>query len=193
MKQSAVWFWVILSFLPIKVVSQTNKIFYSLEETKNVSVDSVFRIDLSKQKLTKVPDEVLRFKNLKELHLNKNKLTALPKRLVNLKYLSILNLSKNDFSVFPSPLCSMENLTILNLSKNDIEVIPDCIGQLKNIEILDLYLNPLSGLPNSISELKKLKVLDLRGINFSTKTQVYIQNLIPWAKVEFNTGCDCGN
>ena len=52
--------------------------FHGLEEALQVPADSVYRLDLSKNKLTDVPKEILKFKNLQELDLSKNKITALP-------------------------------------------------------------------------------------------------------------------
>ena len=40
--------------------------------------DSVFRLDLSKQKLKEVPEEIRKFPNLKELNLSKNNISELP-------------------------------------------------------------------------------------------------------------------
>ncbi len=191
MKINVVLFWVLTLCLSIKGVSQTNKLFESIAETKTVSPDSVYRLDLSKQKLETVPKEVFKFKNLRELYLNKNKLSQLPHQFKNLKHLKVLDLSKNKFQVFPTQLCSVTSIKQLFLGRNNIQYIPECIGQLVNLEILDLWLNPIDGLPRSISKLKKLKVIDLRGVNFSSTTQAVIQALIPWAKVEFDKGCDC--
>lgn len=70
--------------------------------------------------------------------------------------------------------------------------IPECIGQLKNLEVLDIWYNQIDGLPPTISNLKNLKKLDLRGVNFSHKTQIQIQALLPWVKIEFDAGCNCG-
>ncbi len=191
MKINVVLFWMLILCLPIKSVSQTNQLFESIAETKSVPPDSVYRLDLSKQKLEQIPKEVFKFKNLRELYLNKNKLTTLPHQFIKFKHLEVLDLSKNKFTVFPTQLCSISSLKQLFLGRNNIQHIPECIGQIENLEILDLWLNPIDGLPQSISKLKKLKVIDLRGVNFSSTTQAVIQALIPWAKIEFDKGCDC--
>ena len=191
MKINVVLFWVIILILPLKSVSQTNRLFKSIDETLTVPVDSVYRLDLSKQKLDKLPKAIFKFKNLRELYLGKNKLSKLDNQLTQLKHLEILDLSKNKFQNFPPQLCNIPSLKQLFLGRNEIQFIPECIGQLINLEILDLWLNPIDGLPQSISKLKQLKTVDLRGINFSSKSQASIQALIPWVKVEFNKGCDC--
>ena len=178
--------------LPLKSVSQKSRLFKSLDETATVSADSVYRLDLSKSKLSVFPNEVLKFSNLTELYLGKNKLTKLPADFKNLKNLEILDLSRNKFKTFPIPLCSVTSLKQLFMGRNEITVIPECIGQLSNLEVLDIWYNQIDGLPDSISQLKKLKNLDVRGVNFSSKTKAKIQALLPWTKVEFDLGCDCG-
>jgi Leucine-rich repeat (LRR) protein len=191
MKINVVLFWVIFLILPLKSVSQQNRLFTSVDEALTVSSDSVYRLDLSKQKLETLPSEIFNFTNLRELYLNRNKLTSLPKAFMKFNHLEVLDLSKNKFETFPTQLCSVVSIKQLFLGRNNIQYIPECIGQLENLEILDLWLNPIDHLPQSISKLKKLKVIDLRGVNFSSTSQDVIKALIPWAKIEFDKGCDC--
>lgn len=191
MKKNVVLFWVIILILPLKSVSQTNRLFTSVDEALTVSVDSVYRLDLSKQKLEVLPNDIFKFINLRELYLTKNKLTDLPKEFMSFKHLEVLDLSKNKFDTFPTQLCSVISIKQLFLGRNNIQYIPECIGQMKSLEILDLWLNPIDHLPKSISKLKQLKVIDLRGVNFSSTSQSVIQALVPWAKIEFDKGCDC--
>ena len=192
MKINVVLFWVILLLLSKSAVSQTDVLYTSLEQTKNVNSNEVYRLDLSKQKLTEFPLDILTFTNLKELYLGKNKFTNIPLGLKKLVNLEVLDLSRNKINYFPIGLCSMPKLKQLFLGKNNITTIPDCIGQMTSLEILDIWYNPLEGLPNTISNLKNLKNIDMRGINFNVNMQEHIKNLIPWAKVEFDLGCNCG-
>jgi Leucine-rich repeat (LRR) protein len=193
MKINAVLFWVIFLILPTRSISQINHIYYSLEEANSVHKDSVFILDLSKQKLVYCPDEILTFTNLTELDLSKNKLSKLPNGLKSLVHLEKLNISKNKFELFPIPLCSTISLTDLQLGKNNINSLPSCISQLKNLEHLDIWYNNIYALPTTISQLKKLKTLDFRGVNLSETTQAQIQALIPSTKIEFDIGCDCAH
>jgi Leucine-rich repeat (LRR) protein len=192
MRNIVVIFLVLFLWFPNKSFGQTGHLFTSIEETSTVNSDSVFRIDLSKSKLISFPTQILEFKNLKELYLSKNKIKTLPSDLMNLKNLEVLDLSKNDFSTFPAVLCNVNSLKQLFLGRNSIAVIPECIGQLENLQVLDIWFNPIDGLPKSITNLKKLTDLDLRGINMSHKTQAFIKALLPWTKIEFDAGCDCG-
>jgi len=193
MKKNVVLFWVIFLSLPTSSFSQKNRAFNSIEATKGIHCDSVYQLDLSKQKLTQLPIEILSFKNLTILNLSKNKLTKLPSNFYQLKQLTHLDLSKNKFTIFPISLCSTVSLIDLKIGRNDITLLPKCIGQLTNLEHLDIWDNQISALPDTFSKLIKLKTLDYRGVNFSSKTQAQIQALIPWVKIEFDLGCDCAH
>ena len=182
---------IIVPLLLVSSFGTASRIFTSIEEAKTVPADSVFRLDLSKQKLRTIPEEVYTFKNLRELYLAKNKLTELPTNFVFEK-LEVLDLTKNDFIIFPTIICQNTNLTKLLMGKNKITALPDCIGQLKNLVILDVWFNPLTELPISLTQLKKLRSLDLRGVNYSFKFQKKWNELLPWVKIEFDLGCDCG-
>ena len=193
MKVNVALFWVITLILPVISYSQEGRLFTSIEEAQSVSVEAVYRLDLSKQKLTELPKEVLTYTNLKELYLTKNKLTRLPNDFKKLSKLEVLDISKNELTKFPIPLCSMVSLKQLFMGRNKMTSIPDCIGQLENLEVLDIWYNQITTLPNSVSKLKKLKSLDLRGVNFSQKTKDFMEALLPWTKIEFDAGCDCGH
>ncbi len=182
---------IFLVILTISGYSQEDKIYTSLAEALKVNPEMIIKLDLSKQKLKAIPTEILTFKNLRELNLEKNKISELPENFVfdNLK---VLNLSKNSLTFFPSVLCQNTSLTQLLLGKNKITKIPDCIGSLKKLIVLDVWFNPIQELPESMVELKELRVLDLRGITYSFEFQKKWNELLPWVKIEFDLGCDCG-
>lgn len=178
--------WTISSF------SQSTHLYISLEEALAVHPDSVFRLDLSGNRLETVPKEILRFKNLRELDLSKNKLVDLPDEM-NFPALEILNLTRNKFEVFPEEICKQVRLKQLFFGRNEITVLPDCIGDLKELLILDLWLNFLTDLPSSLMKLEQLKILDVRGMNFSDEFQGAWTNRLSWVKIEFDKSCDCAN
>jgi len=171
--------------------SAKDKIYDSLEEAMKVHPDSVFHIDLSGKRLTELPSQVLAFKNLISLDLSKNKLTSLPDSML-FKHIEVLNLTKNKLTVFPSVICQQTTLKQLFLGKNKLEALPSCIGQLTELIILDAWFNLITELPEDMSSLKKLRTLDLRGMNYSEDQQKKWQALIPWVKIEYDVGCDCG-
>jgi hypothetical protein len=171
-------------------LAQKDRIFKSIEETKSVATDSVYQLDLSKNKLTEIPEEVYQFKNLRSLDLSKNKLIELPEQF-QFEDLRSLNLSKNKFNHFPSVICQNTSIRNLFMGKNDMEEIPECIGDLQNLIVFDIWFNPIDDLPDTMTKLRNLRSLDLSGLNFSKEFQKKWTDLLPWVKIEFETACDC--
>jgi Leucine-rich repeat (LRR) protein len=182
---------MLIPLLSIDAFGQKNKLYTSLEEALAAPADSVYRLDLSKQKLDSLPQEVMTFKNLRELHLEKNRLTSLPDNFY-FEDLRILDISKNKLENFPEALCKVPSLRRLYISKNKIDSLPDCIGNMSDLIELDAWFNPIDYLPESLTQLRNLRSLDLRGMNFTNEFQQKWQEKLPWVKIEFDLGCDCG-
>ena len=182
-------FWLNLFF--ISANAQENKIYTSLEDAAKVHPDSVYRLDLSKNRLTEIPQVVFDFKNLISLDLSKNKLTNLPSNFI-FKHLEVLNLTKNKFTLFPEAICKNTALKQLLLGKNYLSELPECIGDLSELVILDAWFNTITVIPESIVKLKKLRSIDFRGMNYSDEFQQKWRDLLPWVNIEFDLGCDCG-
>ncbi|MEO9534063.1 MAG: leucine-rich repeat domain-containing protein [Crocinitomicaceae bacterium] len=172
--------------------AQRDRVFKSIEEALTVPADSVYRLDLSKNKLTEVPKEIMQFKYLQELNLAKNKLTEIP-AFFDFEDLRILDLSKNDFTEFPVQVCKVVSIRNLFLGKNDIKVIPDEIGNMQSLIVLDLWYNPIDDLPEALTKLRNLRSLDLSGLNFSKTFQKEWNEKLSWVKIEFEAACDCNN
>lgn len=153
---------------------------------------SVFRLDLSGQKLKAVPEDVRQFKNLNMLDLGKNKLNALPEWLAELPHLQEVYLGRNKFTTFPAVLCKHVHLKKIVASQNEIDGLPPCIGGLEKLVVLDLWSNDIGALPAEAENLKALRFLDLRVIEMNAEEQAAIQELVPWATTYFSTPCNCG-
>ena len=89
---------------------------YTIEDLKSVHPDSVLAIDLSKNKLERLPEYLREYKNLQYLDLGKNNLNSLQglEQLTNLKY---LNLERNKLELFPVQLCALQKLDTLILNR----------------------------------------------------------------------------
>lgn len=192
MKQLVKIFCLVFLFSANNSIGQKDKMFSNLEEALQVNPDSVYRLDLSKQKLDKVPEELVKFKNLQQLDLSKNKLTELPNSFY-FEDLRIIDLTKNKFEVFPAQLLNIKSIRNLFLGKNDIEIIPDKIGEMLNLIVLDLWYNPISELPETMVQLRNLRSLDLSGLNFNKEFQQKWTEKLSWVKIEFEAACDCSN
>jgi len=180
-----------ISLISFSTFGQKDRLFKSLEEAATVHADSVYRLDLSKSRLTVLPEEVLLFQNLTELYLGKNKLTELPANF-HLPNLSVLDLTSNKLEIFPETICKNTNLTQLLISKNKLSALPDCIGNLQNLVIIDAWFNTINEIPESFKTLKKLRSADFQGMSYNENFQKEWRDAMPWVKFEFNAGCDCG-
>ena len=155
--------------------------------------DSVFILDLSKQKRKFIPEEIRQFKNLRYLRLNKNDIRELPSWIGELRELRRLDLSNNRLTSLPPEIGSLKNLVYLGLNRNLIESLPPEIGNLTALEELELWDNEVDRIPEEVKHLHQLKVFDLRGILFSAEDQKRVATLLPEAEVLFSPPCNCKN
>lgn len=184
-------FWISL-LLGFNTHAQKDKVFKGLDAALEVPADSVYRLDLSKNKLMEVPQEIFKFKNLQDLDLSKNKLTRLPS---NFKFedLRNLNISRNKFEVFPEVVCKNTSIRNLFMGKNFVKYLPESIGDMENLIVFDIWFNPLEDLPKSMTKLRNLRSLDLSGISFNKTQQREWSEMLHWVKIEFEAACDCNN
>ena len=192
MKLHRAIFWIFILFLSTESISQEYRIFTSLEEAASAHPVSVFRLDLSKNKLQAIPNEIYGLKNLRDLNLSQNKFQSLPDDFY-LPNLQVLNLEKNDLDTFSNSICKNTSLQYLYMGRNDVAALPECIGNLTELIVLDIWFNPIRELPLTMTNMKKLRHLDLRGVTFSNDFQKKWSGLLPWVKIEFDLGCDCAN
>jgi len=99
---------------------------FTFNEDTFVYKDYIFlfnikRLNLSGNKLTKLPKEIVNLTQLKTLDLTSNKLTKLPKEIGNLIQLQELNLSRNQLTELPREIGNLTQLQHLNLSSNKLE------------------------------------------------------------------------
>lgn len=154
--------------------------------------EKVYKLRLSKDKLTEFPMEILQFTNLNVLDLSKNKIKEIPDTISSLQYLQELNLMKNKIEVFSVGICELRNLKYLNMNQNRLMEIPKEIKLLSELRILDLWSNDLAEFPNELSHLRKLEEFDLRNILINEANQEKIRTLLPNANVYMDKPCNCG-
>jgi Leucine-rich repeat (LRR) protein len=168
------------------------KVFRSLSMAL-INPDSVFRLDLSRQKLKEVPDKIRVFKNLRELKVNHNSIKELPTWIGDFTKLEVLEASNNDLVEIPPSIGNLVNLKFLGLNRNLIETLPHEIGLVSKLEVLEMWDNELGSVPEEIKNLKRLKTFELRGILFSADQQQQISELLPDTQIYFSPTCNCKN
>ncbi|MFX1538834.1 MAG: TIR domain-containing protein, partial [Promethearchaeota archaeon] len=93
--------------------------------------------------LSRLPDDIGRCGDLKNLQLGENRLNSLPKSLGNLRDLQKLELQRNQLSSLPTSIGNLVNLKELNLYDNQLSSLPASIGNLTNLHVFNLWHNLL--------------------------------------------------
>lgn len=115
--------------------------------------DVLRNLDLSKNKLPVLSDEISKLKHLKQLNIDTNHVEALPESLSNLKKLEILNACRNTITKLPDSFVNLTNLKQIYLRKNKIRHFPPQLLGLKNLEVVDLSANKMTVVPLGMFEL----------------------------------------
>ena len=120
-------------------------------------------LDLSGEKLIKLPESLKQLTQLKKLNIAYNHLTELPDWLGQLSQLKMLNISGNQLTELPDWLGQLSQLEMLNISGNQLTELPDWLGQLSQLRTLDISGNQLTALPVSLSHLTLLEFFIFDG------------------------------
>ncbi len=128
----------------------------------------VITLDLEKQKLKKIPKEILNFPNLEKLILKRNYIKEVPKELSSLSRLSYLDLSSNNITELPKELSALK------------------------LDTLIIWDNRIRNFPSEFKEISTtLKLLDLRAIQMNKEEQNEIKALFPKTKIRLAHPCNC--
>ena len=119
------------------------------------------RLDLSYNKISKIPEGISSLKKLKVLKLFFNNITTLPKSIGRLESLEELDLHSNRIENLPKSITNLKALKILELTNNNLKLLPDGIENLKSLENVSLFSNDITFLPESLGRLPSLKYLNI--------------------------------
>ena len=188
MKQLLAILWLISSNL---LFAQPDSVrFYTLDEVRNASPDTIFAISLRKSKLTEIPTELLRFKHLRYLDLEKNNINNVL-TLGEFKELVYLNLSRNDLQYFPVSVCQMAEIEELVLNRNSFETVPPCISYCTKLRKIDFWETPVRSLPAEMQSLKNLEIIDFTGVKMNPTGQKKLKEQFPNVELKLDSPCDC--
>jgi Leucine-rich repeat (LRR) protein len=168
----------------------TCKVYTSIESALEAD-GPVYRLDLTRSRLRKLPPELFQLTSLQELILDRNKLKTIPPEIVELKNLQHLSVSRNKLTTFPPVLCNLRSLVRLDLSSNEVDKIPDEIHRLQNLEELILWSNLIGYYPTTLMRLKSIKVVDLLHNEMSEPEQERIRQLLEGVDLKLSPPCDC--
>ena len=166
---------------------------YTLEQALKKDPLTVYRLNLKKQKLTDLPEEIAQFKNLQSLNISKNKLSHFPSVIFKFINLQRLDVSDNKITSIPKEIGGLVHLKRFSANETEIASLPAEISQLKELFYLDIWGTNIASFPDEIEQLKEtLKEIDMRVIMMSNAEHQKIKDLLPLTKIHFSKSCNCG-
>ncbi|XP_072015688.1 E3 ubiquitin-protein ligase LRSAM1-like isoform X2 [Amphiura filiformis] len=99
---------------------------------------SIRVLDIHKNEITEIPEEICELCNLQVLNMESNKLKKLPKGLGRLQALQTLNVRGNSLKELPDSMCEMKSLRTLDIGNNKIKVLPGRLCEIRTLETINL-------------------------------------------------------
>ena len=122
--------------------------------------DTLEILDLSRNRLDRLPDDFGRLKKLKILFLSENRFTKIPEVLSECPALTMIGFKSNQIVEFPEDALPPATRWLI-LTDNRITTLPKSIGKLERLQKLMLAGNHISRLPDTMQECKNLELLRL--------------------------------
>ena len=97
------------------------------------------------KRIKELPEEIIRFINLKELNLDNNLIEELPEKIANLLSLEKLILSNNKLNKLPNNIIKLDRLKYLSLDNNkDLRLLPKEVEWILNLQKkgCKVYMHP---------------------------------------------------
>ncbi|XP_056292345.1 leucine-rich repeat-containing protein 18 [Pseudoliparis swirei] len=129
-----------------------------------LKLTNVDELDLSRNLIQKLPDNIGSFWSLRLLDLHSNKLESVPESIGNLVGLTHLNLSNNRLisAGLPSSLGSLTGLKSLNLGMNQLDSLPPTMEALDGLQELGIFDNLFINLPEFLKVLRNLTKVNMK-------------------------------
>uniref|UniRef100_G3N7V5 Leucine rich repeat containing 2 n=2 Tax=Gasterosteus aculeatus aculeatus TaxID=481459 RepID=G3N7V5_GASAC len=125
-------------------------------------------LHLPKNAIEELPPEIGKLLALRELNLSYNRLSTVPPELGHCEDLRRLELTGNrDLSELPFELSSLKHLEHLDVAENRFASVPVCALRMSGLRLLDLSNNRLTDLPQDMDRLEQLVTLLLHRNNVS--------------------------
>jgi len=120
--------------------------------------DTLERLDMTNNKLSSLPDDFGKLKNLKILFLSNNNFTELPSVLAKCPKLSMIGFRNNQIKSVPENSLPLTTRWLI-LTDNNLKILPESMGDLALLQKCMLSGNTLSSLPQSMSKCHNLELL----------------------------------
>ena len=134
-----------------------------LGDTLNLQLGYVKRLICTRNKLRgllthETPQlSMYHMRYMTQINLSFNKITKLPCDFGILIHLETLDLSYNNLSTLPESFRQLKNLITLNMSGNSFSQLPNCFSYLNSLENLNLNENLFTSFPYMITKLNSIK------------------------------------
>jgi len=152
--------------------------------------DTLEVLDLTDNKLSKLPENFGAFKKLKILFLSNNNFTELPTVLAECPNLSMIGIRNNQINTVAENALPLSTRWLI-LTDNNIEQLPESMGDLSLLQKCMLSGNKLTSLPKSISKCHNLELLRI-AVNHFTALPSFLLALpkLSWLAYSGNPFCE---
>ncbi|NEQ46071.1 MAG: serine/threonine-protein kinase [Leptolyngbya sp. SIOISBB] len=171
--------------------------------------ESLEILDLSNNRLSSLPDDLPRLRNLKVIFLNGNQFETVPEVLAQCPKLSMISfksnqltnlsetalprqtrwliLTNNRLTTLPASLGKLTNLQKLMLAGNCLQSLPTELSTCLNLELIRLAANQLSALPSWLLSLPRLAWIAYAGNPFCAQSTISKHSLSSLKQVDWAT------
>lgn len=137
----------------------TATLYHNLEEFVNDEKKPASEVEsliITHNQLNVVPENIMRFNNLKVLDISSNGLTVLPDVLMYCPLTSLVA-KNNNLTNESLPKCFSVTSTLreLNLNGNNLTTFPDQVLDFQNLKYLYLSGNSINNIPKDIRKLRR--------------------------------------
>lgn len=103
-------------------------------------------LQICRNKIRSLPQQLMRCTKLRRLYLNTNQISlyGLPRGIYNLEKLEVFSAADNILETIPDALCRLGSLKVLNLNKNKLLTLPEAIHFLQLKVCLKYRMSHLS-------------------------------------------------
>ena len=141
-------------------------------------------VNLDRNALENLPEEILKCGKLKWLRLNDNRLKELGD-LSALKELRRIYLKNNRLTQVPEGIKGLKKLTDVELSGNPVAEVPEWLTEMESLEKVSLNGTMVTKLPDKLDGWKKLKMLQLGDLRIPAEEMARIRKALPEVAIVF--------
>lgn len=141
-------------------------------------------VNLDRNELEKLPEEILKCGKLKWLRLNDNRIAELGD-LGALEDLRRIYLKNNRLEKVPEGIRGLKKLTDIELSGNPISEVPEWMIEMESLENVGLNGTQIKKLPDNLKGWRRLKVLQLGDLRIPADEMARIRAALPETAIVF--------